>query len=127
MIEQAHFQADGMIHAVIDQQDMTVPDDMNNRHRMMLADWEAQGNVIAPYKSPVPGRVSRRQFRLQLEASQLLDKAEAWIASQDRATQIAYEDSDSFNRNEPKLQEAFAAVGYSPADVDAFFVKANQR
>jgi len=89
--------------------------------------WE-NGEFFPVQQSPkVPARVSRRQFRLQLEAAGLFDKAETWIAGQDRSTQIAYEDSDGFNRSERKLQEAFAAVGCSPSQVDDFFVKASQR
>lgn len=39
----------GLIIAMIDGQEMTVPDDMKNGHRAMIADWEAAGNVIEPY------------------------------------------------------------------------------
>ncbi len=88
-----------------------------------------QDGELVPITLPlsIPARVSRRQFRLQLDAAQLFDKVTAWIAGQDRATQIAYEDSDGFNRNEPRLQEAFAAMGYTSSQIDDFFVKASQR
>ena len=42
----------GLLLAMIDGQEMTVPDDMENGHRAMIADWEAVGNAIEPY---VPG------------------------------------------------------------------------
>jgi hypothetical protein len=44
------------IKAVIDGQEMIIPDDMGNRHRQEIADWEAIGNVIAPYVAPAPSK-----------------------------------------------------------------------
>lgn len=49
MVELAKYTKDGSIVAVISGQQMTVPDDMENRHRILLADWEAAGNAIEPY------------------------------------------------------------------------------
>jgi len=54
MVESAHYTASGSIIAVIDGVEMSVPDDMSNRHRRMLAEWEAQGNKIEPYAPPPP-------------------------------------------------------------------------
>lgn len=31
-----------------------VPDDMDNRHRQQLAEWEAEGNTIGAYVPPPP-------------------------------------------------------------------------
>lgn len=42
----------GVIEAVIDGERAAVPDDMSNRHRRMIAEWEAQGNTIPPYEAP---------------------------------------------------------------------------
>ncbi|QYM73343.1 hypothetical protein K1X45_02565 [Pseudochrobactrum sp. Wa41.01b-1] len=49
MIENAKFTGTGLIVAIINGQQVFVPDDMNNRHRVMIADWEAGGNEIEPY------------------------------------------------------------------------------
>jgi len=54
MIESARYTESGSIIAVIDGVEMYVPDDMANRHRQMLAEWEAQGNTIEPYVPPPP-------------------------------------------------------------------------
>lgn len=40
---------DGSIAAIIDGESAIVPDDMRNRHRLMIAEWEAEGNTIPPY------------------------------------------------------------------------------
>lgn len=37
----------------IDGKPFSVPNNPGNRHRQMLAEWEAEGNVIAPYVVPV--------------------------------------------------------------------------
>lgn len=54
MIESARYTESGSIIAVIDGVQVTVPDDMANRHRQMIADWEAEGNTIEPYVPPPP-------------------------------------------------------------------------
>ena len=49
MIENARYNEYGSIIAVISDEQITVPDDMDNRHRVMIAEWEAVGNLIEPY------------------------------------------------------------------------------
>ncbi len=44
----------GSIEATIDGHRMTVPDDMANRHRQMIADWEGTGNTIPTYAAALP-------------------------------------------------------------------------
>lgn len=81
---------------------------------------------------PPPDRVTSRQFKLQLLAfpaigggDTLLDDVEAWIATQSRAVQIAFENSDTFVRTEPMMQAGFAALGFSEGQIDAFFTAAS--
>lgn len=42
----------GYIEVILDGVTMTVPNDMSNRHRQMIAEWEAEGNTIPPYVEP---------------------------------------------------------------------------
>lgn len=42
----------GSIDATIEGVRVTVPDDMGNRHRQMIAEWEALGNTIPHYEPP---------------------------------------------------------------------------
>lgn len=43
----------GMIKAELEGVELVVPDDMGNRHRQLIAEWEVAGNVIPPF-SPLP-------------------------------------------------------------------------
>lgn len=42
----------GSIKVTIDGQTAYVSDDLSNRHRQMIAEWEAEGNTIPAYESP---------------------------------------------------------------------------
>ena len=68
--------------------------------------------------------MSRRQFRLQLIDDGLLETVEGWIAIQDVRAQAAYADSGTFVRTDEMLQAGFAALGFTSAQVDAFFTEA---
>ena len=73
---------------------------------------------------PVPDRVSRRQFGMQLIISGWRTAADSWVAQQDELTQWAYENSDTFVRDDPMLQAGFAALGVTEQQVDEFFAAA---
>ncbi len=47
---------DGSIRVMLpgDEHETLVPCDMGNRHRQMIAGWEADGNSIPPYQPPAP-------------------------------------------------------------------------
>ena len=46
------FTQSGSIEISLGGQPMGVPDDPENRHRQMIAEWEAQGNTIAGFVGP---------------------------------------------------------------------------
>jgi hypothetical protein len=89
---------------------------------------DGEGGWKPPPSGPEdpPSSVTARQFKLQLLEDDLLDQVDAWIASQDRATQIAYQFSGSFVRSEPMMQNGFAALGFSDEKVDEFFISASK-
>ncbi len=72
----------------------------------------------------IPDVVSSRQFKLGLLAAGLLDQVEAWVATQDRAVQIAYHNSATFVRSEPMMQQGFTGLGFTEDQIDAFFMQA---
>ena len=75
-------------------------------------------------RAVIPDRVTRRQFRLQLIDSGLLEQVEAWVATQDIRTQAAYADSGTFLRTDEMLQQGFAGLGFTEEQVDQFFTEA---
>ncbi|MBD9455942.1 hypothetical protein IB244_31215 [Rhizobium sp. RHZ02] len=84
---------------------------------------------VLSFQNPPPPPVeivSARQFKLQLLASGLLDQVDAWIASQSKAVQIAYEYSGTFVKSEPMLQAGFNALGFTDEQLDGFFQAASK-
>jgi hypothetical protein len=51
-VESAHYDMFGNIVAVIDGTTYSIPDEMGNRFRQMVKEWEDLGNTIAPYVAP---------------------------------------------------------------------------
>ncbi|PDS68020.1 hypothetical protein [Rhizobium phaseoli] len=83
--------------------------------------------VVDYLNKPLPvAAVSARQFKLQLLAAGLLDAVDAWVAQQPRDVQIAYEYSGTFVRNSPMMETGFSAMGFTPQQIDGFFVAAAQ-
>ena len=76
----------GSIDATIDGVRFSVPDNMANRHRQMIAEWEAEGNIIPAYvppppePEPVPDEISDRQFFQQLAVLGVITQQEALAA-----------------------------------------------
>lgn len=89
-----------------------------------LDDLVTEINKAPPVIVAVPASVSSRQFKLQLLAAGLLDQVDAWISSQSKAVQIAYEYSGSFVRTEPMMAAGFAAMGFTDQQIDDFFTAA---
>lgn len=76
--------------------------------------------------TPPVESVSSRQFKLQLLAAGLLDQVDAWIATQPKAVQIAYEYSGSFVRSEPMMATGFQAMGFTDQQIDDFYTAASK-
>ncbi|MGR9203262.1 hypothetical protein ACU8OL_04660 [Rhizobium leguminosarum] len=70
--------------------------------------------------------VSSRQFKLQLFATGLLDRVDAWVAQQPRDVRIAYDYSGVFVKDSPMMMAGFAAMGFNPQQIDDFFAAAAQ-
>lgn len=59
----------GQIRIGLDGTEVLVPDDTSNRHRRMIAEWEAEGNTIPAYAPPPPSAdnvIAERERRLGL-------------------------------------------------------------
>ncbi|MDV4183258.1 hypothetical protein R1521_32680 [Rhizobium brockwellii] len=73
---------------------------------------------------PIVSSVSARQFRLMLRRSGLLAQVKTWVAQQDGETQDAFEYSGTFVKDSPMMAAGFAAMGFTPQQVDEFFTAA---
>jgi hypothetical protein len=91
-----------------------------------LSDDSAE--LVAFLNPPPPSveSVSSRQFKLQLLAQNLLDPVEAWVNTQSRAIQVAYENSGTFVRNAAMMADGFAAMGFTAQQIDDFFTAASK-
>jgi hypothetical protein len=69
--------------------------------------------------------VSARQFKLQLLSAGLLDQVEAWVASQSREVQIAFEYSGTFVKDSPMMKVGFQAMGFNDQQITEFFTAAS--
>lgn len=129
-IEVIGYTSTGAIEAVIDGETVFVPDDMANRHRQMVAEWEAAGNTIPAYEPPpppLPAPLTARQLRLGLVLNGLsLDQVAAAIDAiedpQDRnVARIEWEYASSFERTHPLLESVGAALGLTPGQIDTMW------
>lgn len=90
----------------------------------VVVDEEFELEPVEQPAQPIPDRVSRRQFGMQLIISGLKAAADGWVAQQDELTRWAYENSDTFVRTDPMMQAGFAAMGFTEQEVDDFFTAA---
>ncbi|RWY85176.1 hypothetical protein EHI44_16820 [Rhizobium leguminosarum] len=78
--------------------------------------------VVEYLNKPLPvSSVSARQFRVMLRRAGLLDQVKAWVAMQDGETQDAFEYSGTFVKESPMMAAGFAAMGFTPQQIDGFF------
>lgn len=129
MFEDVKYTKSGEIAAIVDGVRATIPDDMTNRHRVMLAEWVAGGGKIAPYTPPpalIPQKVSRFQARAALLMEGLLATVEAAISDADPLVQMAWADAQEFQRHSPTINAMATALGLSDEQVDDLFVKASE-
>lgn len=134
MIENAKYTKQGSIIATIDGVEMTVPDDMENRHRILLAAWEVAGNVIEPYVEPVltPEElrelmppISKRQLRLTLVRNSIsLEDLDAAILSMGDEAIIEWQDASEYRRLHPLLNQVAAYLSLTQEQIDAMWQEA---
>nr|WP_313022834.1 hypothetical protein [Brucella intermedia] len=131
MITSAKFTDYGSIIAVIDGVEMIVPDTMENRHRSMLAAWEAQGNLITPYVEPTLTPEEKRERMPNLSARQLrlgllhlgklagVPVAIAALPEPEKSqAQIEWDYASEFRRLHPLIVKLIPILGLTDEQVD---------
>ena len=85
--------------------------------------WRWDGNKIITI-TPVPKWVSAKQVRILLLRKGLLAQVKQMIAQQDEATQIEWEFSEKYERDNPLLLSLAANIPLDSAQIDQFFIEA---
>lgn len=84
--------------------------------------WTQQWSIEA---AEVPQIITPRQCRLLLLHQGQLASVNAMIAKQDEATRITWEYAIEFHRDDPLLNALAASMGWTDAELDAFFIEAS--
>ncbi|KAB2861241.1 MAG: hypothetical protein F9K43_21645 [Bauldia sp.] len=117
-IESAGYNEDGTIRAVINGAVYSVPDDLANRDRRAIADWEAAGGVIAPYVAPVERRLVPKYVIVdRLQATGLLDAAYVALDAQDRYTRERWNTRTAIYADDQTAVALLAAIGADPVAI----------
>jgi len=72
------YNAVNMIEIIIDDVTYHVPDDMGNRYRQMVAEWEAKGNTIPPYTVPLNIKIDTKVAELEAHGQSLFNQGFAY-------------------------------------------------
>lgn len=130
------FTENGYIDATIDDERMTVPDDPANRHRQMIAQWEAQGNTIPAYvpPAPQPRTLNRIQFEFMVEKLGIAAAIDAAIEAMPETTEaeqnakimarVLKRSGQEFVRSHPLFTVLAPAVGVTSDQIDEAWAKA---
>lgn len=131
MITQARYTEYGAIRATIDGTEYFIPDDMANRHRQMIAEWEAESNTIEPYvppPPPVPQSVSWRQAQLALVEIGKYEEVQGLLAAiTDPVEKLKAEiefNSPTYERSSEFLNFMWSQVQEPKPTLDALFTLA---
>ncbi len=121
---------EGTIEVTIDGLGMTVPDDMSNRHRRMIAEWEAAGNTIPAYVPPAPVLPPLTPRQLWIAALQagvtkasVLEAIEAVEDPEEREyMRIEINEANAYSRHHPAVEKLAQMMAMPNSQIDALWV-----
>lgn len=124
----------GLIEATIDGARLTIPDDMANRHRREIAEWEDAGNTIPPYVAPPALVPPLPRLTFWLAAAEVgVTKAgirahiDAMPEGLEKFQALAYlEEAQVYRREDPLLIQMAAVEGITEPELDALWAWAAQ-
>jgi hypothetical protein len=119
----------GAIDATIDGARLTIPDDMANRHRREIAEWEEAGNTIPPYVAPPAPVPPLPRLTFWLAAAEVgVTKAgirahiDAMPEGLEKFQALAYlEEAQVYRREDPLLIQMAAVEGITEPELDALW------
>ncbi|MBN7778898.1 hypothetical protein JYP49_21820 [Nitratireductor aquimarinus] len=126
----------GSIDASIEGDRITIPDDPANRHRRMVADWQAEGNTIPAYAPPALTDEEKRAAMPPLSARQLrlglidngitLASVQAAVdgiadTTAREMAQVEWEYATTFERTHALISQIGAALSLTPEEIDTMW------
>jgi len=128
-VESAKYMPGGNIQAIIDGMAVFVPDDLNNRYRLVLSDWETAGHSILPYVEPAipPAPLPRLSFWLAaveigVTKAGVRARIDAMPEGVDKKFALVYlEDAERYRRTDPLLNAMAEAEGITQVQLDALW------
>lgn len=127
------FTASGYIRYTDDEgRNWEVPNDPSNRHRRMIADWEAEGNIIPAYEPTTPTLpdLLPDQFWFGLRLAGYEQDVRAWVTGMNdpessdynpvawAAASAKLEYASFFERNHPLVEAAREHLGLTAEQLD---------
>jgi hypothetical protein len=124
----------GYIDATIEGRRWSIPDDMANRHRQMIAEWEAQENTIPAYvPPPAPFKdIPRPAFLFMMSKMGVTETQVEGLIGQMPAGDarnlalIVFKNQQTFKRDNSLLNTLTAAAGLTSEQVDTAWRAAEQ-
>lgn len=107
------YDVNGNVVIELDDEILTVPsDDPTNRHRQMIAEWEAEGNEIPPYVPPVtsgPYQLFKSVFISRMTTDEAVT-LESILAGADAKLRLMFNSVEYFVSDDPLFTTLRGAV-----------------
>lgn len=115
-----------------DDHESFVSDDMGNRHRQKIAEWEAEGNVIPRFTQIQSGfkPIPKYDFwlavdsNLNIKKDTVLDAIDASELDADAKylARLGITDAQTYLRDDPNVIALLSLMGFKPDEADAFWL-----
>lgn len=111
-------------YAILEQK---IADGINARASIVVKDppWVVPEVIPPPVINPVPQAVTPLQIRMAINAMDLREQVEAYVATLDQTAQDAWEYATIIERNNPILVNGAIAMGKTVEELDQLFILAD--
>lgn len=130
MITVIGYTSTGVIEIMLDGVPAFVPDDIGNKDRQTIAEWEAEGNTIPPYVEPEVNpfvTLKPYQFWTAVRAASYEEDLNAWVTGMEDPVQKAMassilEFSLEFRYDHPFIEMARSALAISELELQTLWI-----
>lgn len=89
--------------------------------------WVIRTVDPATLPPPVPRVITSLQFRREVKARNKLSQLKTWLGTASEDVQLYFEFTDYLRTTDPEFIEFIALMGFTPTQVDNFFISAAAR